>query len=156
MDERELNGWLGANLALKRTDKEATASPFPAKESALSLARKAMAPRPTDNPTLEQAQSSVRDVKIELREDTLLAYVVFDRFGMDLSLELEGRLLVRDGYLRLEPSSGKLGSLPLMEVTLQGATHRLFDSPENKEQFRLPPNIQDMRIEGGRIIITSR
>lgn len=156
MDEMELNGWLGTNLALKRTDKKATASPFPAKESAISLAKKAMALHAPDNPTLEQAQSSVRDIKIELREDTLLAYVVFDRFGMDLSLELEGRLLARDGYLCLEPLSGKLGSLPLMAGTLQTATHRLFDSPENKEKFRLPPNIQDMRIEGGRLIISSR
>lgn len=156
MDEMELNGWLGENLALKRTDEKGTAPSLPAKETAHSLAKKAMAPLPMDSPTLEEAQSSIRDIKIELREDTLLAYVVFDRCGLNLSLELEGRLSVRDGYLRLEPFSGKLGSLPLMAGTLQTATQRVFDSPENKEKFRLPPNIQNMRIEGGRLIVTSR
>jgi hypothetical protein len=34
--------------------------------------------------------------------------------------------------------------------------NRLFDSPENREKFRLPPHIQDMRIEHGQLIVTSR
>jgi hypothetical protein len=75
---------------------------------------------------------------------------------MDLSLELEGQLTVRDGCLRLEPTAGKLGSLPLMQATLEGAAYRLFDSPENKEKFRLPPEIRDVRVERGRLIVSSQ
>jgi len=37
-----------------------------------------------------------------------------------------------------------------------GAAQRVLDSPENKEKFRLPPYIRDMRIERGRLIISSR
>ena len=154
MDESELNGWLGENLALKHPSKAAPS--IPTQESAISLAKKAMAPPLDEDPTLEQVQSSVRDVEVELREDSLRAYAKFDLHGMDLSLELEGRLLVRDGYLRLEATSGKLGSLPLLAGALRGATSRLFDSPENKEKFRMPPYIQDVRIERGQLIITSR
>jgi hypothetical protein len=54
------------------------------------------------------------------------------------------------------PVAGKLGSLPLMEATLRGAASRLFDSPENRDKFCLPPGIRDVRIEGGNLILFSR
>ncbi len=155
MDEAELTGWLESNLALKKNANVASHSPPRTPEAMIDLTKRALAPQAHADLNLEQAQSSVRDVKIELHEDSLRAYTVFDLHGMDLSLELEGRLFVKDGYLRLEPTGGKLGSLPLLAGTLEGATKRLFDSPENKEKFRLPPHIRDVRIEYGRIIISS-
>ncbi len=151
LDESELNGWLSSNLALKRTN------PVPAQavarqESVISLAKKALAPEAAQ---VEQVQSSVRDVRVALGEDSLLAYTVFDAHGVDLSLELEGRLLVRNGFLCFEPTRGKLGSLPLLAGTLQKTADRLFNSPENKEKFRLPPQIRDVHVEHGRLIVSS-
>src|SRR6202008_640642 len=67
----------------------------------------------TDPATLEQVQSSVKDVKIDMERDLVKAYVIFDFHGKDLSLELEGRLGTQDGYIKFEPVAGKLGSLPL-------------------------------------------
>ncbi len=156
MDESELNGWLSANLGLKQPDKVLAKPATPTDESLISSTEKARDPQPSSDLTLEQAQSSVSDLKIELLEDSLNAYAVFNLYGMNLSLELKGRLLVRNGYLRMEPISGKLGSLPLLAGTLQSAASRLFDSPGNKENFRLPPYIQDVRIQNGRLIVTSR
>jgi len=60
------------------------------------------------------------------------------------------------GRYRLEPTGGKLGSLPLASATLQGVVNRLFNSPENKEKFRLPPYIHDIQIQHGQIVISSR
>jgi hypothetical protein len=104
----------------------------------------------------EAARGTVRDVRINLMEDRLRAYVLFDFHGVDMSLELEGRLGVRDGYLRLDPTDGRLGSLPLPRSTLESAAARLFDSPENRETFRLSPAIADIRIEKGELLLTSR
>jgi len=156
MDESELNGWLDANLAIRRPTSPTARPPVKIDGSTISLANKAVVPTSGEAPAFEQVQSAVRDVKIELRQDTLRAYVAFELYGKDLSLELEGRLMVQDGYLRLEPTSGKLGSLPLLAGTLEGAAHRLFDSPENWDKFRLPPQIRDMHIEHGRLIVSSR
>lgn len=156
MDQTELNGWLGANLALKRPIPETASPPTKNLASAVALAKKITALKAGEDPTIEQVQSSVRDIKIELYEDSLRAYTSFILYGMTLSLELEGRLTVHDGYLRLTPSSGKLGSLPLLAGTLESATSRLFDSPENKEKFRLPPEIRDVRIERGQLVVYSR
>ena len=156
MDEPELNGWLSANLALKRPAADPASRPDATQETASSPAERAPALRQSQNPTVEEVQSSVRDVKIELLGDSLRAYVSFELYGKELSLEMEGRLTVRDGCLRLEPTAGKLGSLPLLAGTLESAAQRLFESPENKEKFRLPPEIQDVSIKQGRLVITSR
>ncbi len=157
MDEPELNGWLRENLALKKPQDTAPTPTYQMQKSPASLAKKATAGSKTlEDLSLEEAQSSVRDVQIELLEDSLRLYALVDVHGADISMELEGKVQVVDGYIRLEPTSGKLGSLPLMAQMLQSVAHRLFDSPENKEKFRLPPNIQDIRVEHSQFIVESR
>ncbi len=155
LDESELNGWISENLMLKKSPDSASVSPGMNPEPT-SRTRNATASDALDSISPEQIQSSIRDVKIKLMEDAMHLYAIFDAHGMDLSLELEGRLLVRDGYMRLEPTSGKLGSLPLTARMLQRVADRIFDSPENKEKFRLPPDIRDIRIEDARLVVTSR
>ncbi len=83
-------------------------------------------------------------------------HTLFELYGKSLSLELEGKVTTRDGYLRFEPSSGKLGSLPLPGATLRRAVDRLFESPENREKFRLPPEIEDIRVEERKLIVSAR
>lgn len=133
LDEAELNSWLVQNLALQ-------GRPGGRGDSG-------------GEPTVEEVQSTVRDVKIDLLEDRLRAYVVFDFHGTDLSLLLEGRLFVEDGFLRFLPVAAQLGSLPLPQATLDRAVGRVFDSPENKEKFRLPPDVRDVRIENGELVL---
>ena len=155
MDQAELNAWLSSNLALKKTEgPQPPLSQTP--ESLTDLAKTATGGQSINREDLKQIQSSVRDVKIELLEDSLRIYTFFDLHGKDMSLELEGRPVVRDGYIRLEPTSGWIGSLPLTTGMLKIAMDRLFDAPESKEKFRLPSNIQDIRIEQGRLVVISR
>jgi hypothetical protein len=156
LDEAELNGWLGTNLAIQRPAGAGVLPRADVGESAIALAKKALAPEANSEPTMEQVQSAVRDVKIELRQNSLRAYVLFELYGKDMSLELEGQLAVRDGCLRLEPTGGKLGSLPLLAGSLESAARRLFDAPENREKFRLPPQIRDIHVEAGHLVISSR
>jgi hypothetical protein len=140
MDEAELNAWMQSNLALQ--------SPPPSELP--------NAPGPPTEPTLQQVQSSLRDVKINLVGDELRAYVLFNLYGKDLTLQLEGRLVVTEGHLRLRPTRGMLGSLPIPQITLDRAVSRLFDSPENRESFQLPPEIKDIRVVNGELIVSYR
>jgi hypothetical protein len=155
LDQAELNGWLDANLVSKPREAPTSLPPIDSKESVVAWAKRTTARQQEETQGLEQLQTAVKEVKIELREDSLLAYTAFALYGMDLSLELEGRLLVRDGYLRLEPIGGRLGSLPLMGGVLDSAVRRLFDSPENKEKFRLPPQIRDVRVQSRQLIVSA-
>jgi len=140
LNQPELNGWLSGHLALARSDMAPSV---------------AAAASPEEVDAIERARSNVRDVKVELLEDSLRAHVVFDLYGMDLTLMLEGKILARDGYMRFEPSGGKLGLLPLPQSSLQSAVRRLFDSPENREKFRLPADVKEIGIRQGKLYIVS-
>ena len=142
LDEAELNSWLRSNLHLGLKGDETPAEP------ALNEEDTAQA--------VERLRSTVRDVKIQLLGDRLRGYVLFDFHGKDLTLVLEGRLAVEDGYLRLQPTRGTLGALPLPHSSLKSAVARLFDRPENRETFRVPPEIRDIRVERGELVVVRR
>jgi hypothetical protein len=160
LDSTELNSFLGSNLDLKKT----TPTEAPAKAEAPGLTQapaQATEPVPaagTANaePSIEEVQSAVKDVKVNMVGDEVQAYVVFDFHGKDMSLELDGHLRAEDGYLRFEPTSGKLGSLPLPQSTLEAAVRRLFESPINREKMRLPPDVSDIQVRNGDVVVTYR
>jgi hypothetical protein len=137
LKESEINSWVGSSLALAPPAGPQTSSQNPS----------------GSEPTLEEVQSSMRDVKVNLLDDRLRAYVLFNFHGKDLSLSLEGRLRVENGYLRLEPTSGSLGSLPLPQAVLDRAVQRILDSPENKEKFRVPPEVRDIRVVNRELVV---
>jgi hypothetical protein len=128
LSEEELNSYLVAHLALGGGDAGA-------------------------EPTVEQLRSSVRDVKVTLQGDHVGVFAVFDLAGKDLTLQMEGRLHVADGYLRFEPTGGNLGDLALPQSALSAAVTHLFENPENREKFRVPPEIRDVRVENGALVI---
>lgn len=147
LDESELNSYLAAHLDLAQN------APAPASGSSA-------APQTTDTSgapsaaDVEQVRSSVRDVKVQMEGDHVKAYVVFDVHGKDMTLELVGRLGTSDGYLKFEPVSGQIGSLPIPQSTLEAALQRLMESPENRDKLKLPPDIADLHIENGELVAT--
>lgn len=136
LNEAELNAWMQENLAV------ATAH--------------TTGDLPSGDATVQEVQSAMKDVRINLFGDQVRAYAVFNVHGRNLSLQLEGRLRSQDGRLRLEPTSGMLGSLPIPQVTLDNVVHRLFDSPENREAFELAPTVSNVKVENGELLVSYR
>lgn len=155
LDEAEVNSWLQSKLTEVLEDQTGSSAEL---DSPAAPEQIPVLPgnEPTTEPTIEEVKSNVRDIKIDLVDDLVRAYVVFNLYGKDMSLLVEGRLRVEDGYLRLDPTAVKLGSLPIPQATVDRAVRRLFDSPENKEKFRLPPYIRDLRVENGEIVVSYR
>ena len=156
LDEAELNSYLAAHLDLAgdgarkpAPGETAQGAPTGSSQSAPTGAT----PTPQD---IEQMRSNVRDVKVQLIEDRVKAYVVFDVHGKDMTLQIEGRLGTQNGYLRFEPLSGQIGSLPIPQSTLESAVQRLMDSPENREKLKLPSEISDLRIQNGEVVASYR
>ena len=143
LDEAELNAFLAANLGLEGSGAPAN----PAGGQPTGGGRE---------PSLDEVRSTVKDVKITMQDDRILAYIMFDFHGKDLTLVLEGRLGAQDGYLRFIPTSGKLGSLPIPQSTLDGAVTRMLESPENRDKLRLPEGVGDVRIENGELVLIPR
>src|SRR6266481_901161 len=133
LDQVELNSYLASHLDIS-PNRLTNAAPnsTPRSDANSNL------PTPSGTPAeqVEQVRSSVRNVKVELVEDRVRAYVVFDFHGKNLTLQLEGRLASANGYLRFEPVSGQLGSLPIPQSALETAVQRMMDSPENREKLK--------------------
>jgi hypothetical protein len=144
LDETELNSYLSSHLTLAPS-----ATPTTSPAAAPQGAPNATSPTPQE---VEQMRSNVSDVKVQLVEDRVKAYVVFNVHGKDMTLQLEGRLGAQNGYLRFEPVSGQIGSLPIPQSTLESAVQRLMDSPENREKLKLPSEISDLRVQNGEIV----
>jgi hypothetical protein len=148
MDETELNSYLASHLTL-----EGHSAPKPASGGSAQGAGNGGGPTPQE---VEEMRSNVRDFKVQLMDDRVKAYVVFDVHGKDMTLQLEGRLGAQNGYLRFEPLSGQFGSLPIPQSALESAVQRLMDSPENREKLKLPAEISDLRIQNGEVVATYR
>jgi uncharacterized protein YpmS len=134
MDESELNSYLASHLDIspKGSPNSSTGGASPAE--------------------VEQVRSAVKDVKVQLIDDRVRAYVVFGFHGKDMTLQLEGKLGAEDGYLRFEPVSGQIGSMPIPQSSLETAVRHMMESPENREKLRLPAEMSGLKIENGEIV----
>jgi hypothetical protein len=164
LDRTELNSYLTQNLALpergltggSNTEQTAAASAGASAQPSggANSADPTSAQGGNEQPTLEQVQSAVKDVKVDMDGDVVKAYVIFDFHGRDMSLELDGHLRSENGYLRFVPIAGKLGSLPLPQSTLDSAVEKMMNSPENREKLKLPNDVNDIQIVDGHAVIS--
>jgi hypothetical protein len=148
MDETELNSYLASHLVLpggQASNPAANAVPGNTTGGAPN------AEQPTMD-DVEQMRSNVKDVKVQLIDDRVRAYVVFDVHGKEMTLQLEGKLGADNGFLRFEPVSGQIGALPIPQATLEAAVRRMMESPENREKLKLPSDISDLKIENGEVV----
>jgi hypothetical protein len=155
LDQSELNGWLRTGLAIPQPSSSEYSGTHQEAEPPEALYTGLEGSEPSAE-EIERAKSSIRDLQVELRDDAVRLYALFEAYGVDLSLEIEARLHVDGGYLRLEPLGGRLGSLPVPAGALKKAVDRMFESPENREKFRLPDHIRDIRIDRGQLIVSAQ
>ncbi|HKV06014.1 MAG TPA: hypothetical protein VJO53_13035 [Candidatus Acidoferrales bacterium] len=160
LDRTELNSYLAQNLQLQGSSQQRTATPSTAAPPANPAQTGESGANPlagipgADGATLEDVQSSVKDVKVDMDGDLVKAHVIFDFHGQDLSLELDGHLGSQDGYLKFEPVAGKLGSLPLPQSMLDSVVEKMMASPENREKLKLPDDISDIQIQNGQAVVS--
>ena len=141
LNEAEINQWMRDNLAI----------------ASAHQAQQADIPAPVGSePSVQEVQSALKDVRINLMGNQLRAYALFALYGKEISLQLDGTIETQEGYIRLKPTVGKLGSLPIPSSTLTYVVHQLFDSPQNRDKFQLPPQIESIRIENNTLVIATR
>lgn len=141
LNEAELNQWMRDNLAIASTHHTQQAGiPIPS----------------GSEPTIQEVQSALKDVRMNLMGNQLRAYALFVLYGKEISLQLEGTITTQEGYIRLQPTAGKLGSLPIPSSTLDSVVHQLFDSPNNRDKFQLPPQIESIRVVENSLVVSTR
>jgi hypothetical protein len=141
LNEAEINQRMRDNLAI----------------ASAHQAQQADIPAPVGSePSVQEAQSALKDVRMNLMGNQLRAYALFALYGKEISLQLDGTIETQEGYIRLKPTAGKLGSLPIPSSTLTYVVHQLFDSPQNRDKFQLLPQIKSIRIENNTLVIATR
>jgi len=141
LDESELNQWMRENLAIASAHQAQQAgSPFPAGHE----------------PTVQEVQSALKDVRMNLMGNQLRAYALFVLYGKEISLQLDGTIETREGFVRLIPTAGRLGSLPIPSSTLELVVQRLFESPQNRDKFQLPPQVEAIHVENSTLVVAIR
>jgi hypothetical protein len=161
LDSTELNSFLAQNLELAGSSPASAAaqsdpgaSPAVTPNAAPGVPAADPNASSTQQPSIEEVQSSVRDVKVDMDGDLIKTYVVFNLHGEDLSLELDGHLGAENGYMKFEPVGGKIGSLPLPQSALDAAVSQMMNSPENREKLRLPDDVSDIQIQDGQVVVS--
>jgi hypothetical protein len=154
LDQTELNSYLASHLDISPNASSSAATATALAPAADSATSGLPTPTGTTAEQVEQVRSLVKDVKMELIEDRVRAYVVFDFHGKDMTLQLEGKLGSSNGYLQFEPVSGQIGSFPIPQSALETAVQKMMDSPENREKFKLPAEMSGIKIENGEVVAT--
>jgi hypothetical protein len=161
LDRSELNSYLAQNLQTQAPAPVGAlsaggsgAAPVAAADGGGTAANDPSAALAAGDPrSLEDVQSSVKDVKVDMVGDLVKAHVIFDIHGKDISLELDGHLSAENGFMKFEPVSGKLGSLPLPQSALNAVVEKMMASPENRDKLRLPDDVSDIKIVDGQAVI---
>ncbi len=150
LSETELNSWLHSSLDFGQS---VSPDDSPATTTQVSSAGLQPDSKPSDpgQPGQEGVRAAVTDLRVGLENDHVRTYVRFQLYGKDMSFELEGTVGAADGYLRLEPTAGRLGSCPLPTSTLNAAVSRLLQSPENREKLRLPDYVSNLAVANGEL-----
>jgi hypothetical protein len=141
LDESELNQWMRENLAI--------ASAHQAQQAGIPFSA-------GHEPTVQEVQSALKDVRMNLMGNQLRAYALFVLYGKEISLQLDGTIETREGFVRLIPTAGRLGSLPIPSSTLELVVQRLFESPQNRDKFQLPPQVEAIRVENSTLVMSIR
>jgi hypothetical protein len=151
LDSTELNSYLAQNLQLGDDGPSISAS---GQAPTSAGAPQSVALPSGSEPSIQEVQSDVRDVKINMEGDLVKAYVIFNVHGEDLSLELEGHLGSENGYLKFDPVAGKIGSLPLPQSALDAAVNQMMNSAENRDKLKLPDGISDIQVQNGEAVVS--
>jgi hypothetical protein len=98
----------------------------------------------------------LRAASVQLEGDGFLGVFTLDASGKELYLTVTGTLGALDGSLQIQPSSAKLGSLPIPAMAFRRILERQFDSPQTRERLRLPEFIKDVHIENGELLLEAQ
>lgn len=140
LDESELNQWMRENLAIASAHQAQQAGiPFPAGHE----------------PTVQEVQSALKDVRMHLMGNQLRAYSLFVLYGKEISLQLDGTIETR-GLCPIDPYRREAGLTSIPSATLKLVVQRLFQSPQNRDKFQLPPQVEAIRVENSTLVMSIR
>jgi hypothetical protein len=103
-----------------------------------------------------QGAAALKAASLHLEDDGFAGVFTLSVSGKELYLTMTGTLGVMDGRLQIQPATAKLGSLPIPAMVFRRLLQKQFDSPEAREQLRLPEFIKDVHIVNGELLVEAQ
>ena len=103
-----------------------------------------------------QGSVVLKAASVHLEGDGFVGLFTLSVSGKELYLTMTGKLAALDGTLQIEPSTGKLGRLPIPAPVFRSLLEKQFNSPAGRERLRLPELIKDVRIENGELLVEAK
>ena len=104
-------------------------------------------------PAAQVEPAILKAITVQLQNDQIVGFFTLDVKGVDVVLTLAGRLGVHNHELRFTPTRARMGSLPIAAFAIRYALRNKLDSPEMREQLKLPEDIRAIRVENAEILL---
>jgi Sec-independent protein translocase protein TatA len=101
-------------------------------------------------------QVGVKDPQVIFDGDEVKGQFGANVYGKDVFVTLSGHLGAKDGYATFQPTSFKIGSMPVPISMVQAQLDKKMNEPETRERLKLPEFVSDLRIENGQLVITEK
>lgn len=111
---------------------------------------------PSGSATLTPEQVPVKDPQVIFEGDEVKGQFAANVYGKDVFVTLSGHLGAKDGYATFQPTSFKIGSMPVPMSVVQAQLDKKLSEPETREKLKLPEFVSDLRIENGQLVITEK
>lgn len=97
--------------------------------------------------------TTLKAITMQLENGQIVGSFTVDVRGVDVILTLAGKLGVHDHELQFTPTRASMGSLPIPAFAIRSALRDKLNSPEVREQLKLPESIKGIRIENREILL---
>jgi hypothetical protein len=101
-------------------------------------------------------QVPVKDAQVIFEGDELKGQFSTQVYGKEMFVTLSGHVGAKDGYVTFNPTSFKIGSLPMPIAVVQKQLDKKFNEPETREKLKLPEFVSDLKIENGQLVIVEK
>jgi len=105
---------------------------------------------------LTPEQVPVKDPQVIFEGNEVKGQFSAHVYGKDMFVTLTGRLGAKDGYVTFNPTSFKIGSMPVPVSLVQAQLDKKFNEPEAREKLKLPDFVSDLKVENGELVIVEK
>ena len=97
---------------------------------------------------------AVKDYQVSMDGDVLRGQFLTQIAGKDVYLTLAGHLGAKDGYATFDATEVKVGDLTIPASLVNEVLQKKL--AEQRDQMKLPPNVKDLKVENGELVLVEK
>jgi len=96
----------------------------------------------------------IKDYQVSMDGDLVRGQFLTQIAGKDVYLTLAGHLGAKDGYATFDATEVKIGDLSVPVSLVNEVLQKKLT--EQRDQLKLPPNVKDLKIENGELVLVEK